>query len=72
MNRAALARLTLSLMVFVSVALGQEANDAQEAQDATGTVNANAVYRVTGSVVDDVTGSPLSGVTGACRLCTCT
>lgn len=63
MNRAALAHLTLSLTVFVSLVVAQEANEGLEPQHSTATENANAAYRVTGLVVDDVTGSPLSGVT---------
>lgn len=63
MNFALLARLTLSVVVFVSLALGQEEKEAQEFRDATDTESAKAVYPVTGHVVDDVTGGPLSGVT---------
>ena len=66
MNRNALARLalSLSLTVFVSLALGQKAKEGLESQDANAPENADAVRlnRVTGRVVDDVTGSPLSGV----------
>jgi hypothetical protein len=65
MNRTALARLTLLLAAFVSLALGQKAKESLESQDATAPENADAIRmnRVTGRVVDDVTGSPLSGVT---------
>src|SRR5262245_6243172 len=42
MNRTTLARLTLSLVVFVSLALGQEENVLQEYLDATHTENSNA------------------------------
>src|SRR5262252_2904660 len=63
MNRAIVTQLILSLAVFVSLTQGQEANERQVSLDATYPEKANAVYRVTGRVVDDVAGSPLSGVT---------
>jgi hypothetical protein len=63
MNRATLAHLTLWLGVLVSLALWQNEISAQESANATASENENAVYRVTGRVVDDLTGSPLSGVT---------
>lgn len=62
MNTATVARLTLSFALFVSLAVGQGGDKVQASVDATHPENANAVYQVTGRVVDDVTGSPLSGV----------